>query len=67
MAEGSPWRKTEAQGRKSGEETGIDTLVGNAVNDVELEVVQLIGVASEDNALSRPTGEYDRKVKTQMN
>ena len=58
---------TGAQGRKRGVQTGLDTLLVDAVNEVDLEVVPLIGVASEGNALSRPHGEYDRKVKTQMN
>ena len=67
MAKATPWMNTDAQVRKRGEQTGLDTLVVHAVNDVDLEVVPLIGVASEANALSRPPGEYDRKVKTQMN
>ena len=66
MAKAAPWTKTDAQVRKRGEQTGLDTLVVHAVNDVDLEVVPL-GVASGANALSRPPGEYGRKVKTQMN
>ena len=50
MAKAAPWTKTDAQVRKRGEQTGLDTLVVHAVN-----------------ALSRPPGEYGRKVKTQMN
>ena len=63
--EGGPWTKTDAQVRKRGEQTGLDTLVVHAVNDVDLEVVPL-GVASGANASNRPPGEYGRKVKTQM-
>ena len=37
--EGGPWTKTDAQVRKRGEQTGLDTLVVHAVNDVDLEVV----------------------------
>ena len=66
MAKAAPWTKTDAQVRKRGEQTGLDTLVVHAVNDVYLEVVPLRrGFGA--NALSRPPGEYGRKVKTQMN
>ena len=66
MAKAAPWTKTDAQVRKRGEQTGLDTLVVHAVNDVNLESVPL-SVGSEANAISRPPGEYGRKVKTQMN
>ncbi len=36
-----PLTKTDAQVRKRGEQTGLDTLVVHAVNDVDLEVVVL--------------------------
>ncbi len=36
-----PRTKTDAQVRKRGEQTGLDTLVVHAVNDVDLEVVVL--------------------------
>ena len=38
MAKAAPWTKTDAQMRKRGEQTGLDTLVVHAVNDVYLEV-----------------------------
>ncbi len=41
MARAAPWTKTDAQMRKGGEKTGLDTLVVHAVNDVDLEVVPL--------------------------
>ncbi len=41
MAKAAPWTKTDAQVRKRGEQTGLDTLVVHAVNDVDLEVVPL--------------------------
>ncbi len=41
MAKAAPWTKTDAQVRKRGEQTGLDTLVVHAVNDVEWEVVPL--------------------------
>lgn len=41
MAKATPWPKTDAQVRKRGEQTGLDTLVVHAVNDVNLEFVFL--------------------------
>ena len=41
MAKAAPWIKTDAQVRKRGEQTGLDTLVVHAENDVYLEVVPL--------------------------
>ena len=41
VAKAAPWTKTDAQVRKRGEQTGLDTLVVHAVNDVDLEVVPL--------------------------
>lgn len=38
MAKAAPWTKTDAHVRKRGEQTGLDTLVVHAVNDVDLEV-----------------------------
>ena len=32
MAKAAPWTKTDAQVRKRGEQTGLDTLVVHAVN-----------------------------------
>ncbi len=66
MAKAVPWTDTDTQMRKRGEQTGLDTLVVHAVNDVYLEVV-VAAVAFGANALSRPPGEYGRKIKTQMN
>ena len=68
MAKAAPWTDTDTQMRKRGEQTGLDTLVVHAVNDVYLEVVGFLeNVAFGANALSRPPGEYGRKIKTQMN
>lgn len=66
MAKATSWTKTDTQVRKRGEQTGLDTLVVHAVNDVDLKVVVLT-VTFVANVLNRPPGEYDRKVKTQMN
>ncbi|SQH74158.1 conserved protein of unknown function [Shewanella benthica] len=37
MAKAAPWTKTDAEVRKRGEQTGLDTLVVHAVNDVYSE------------------------------
>ncbi len=34
MAKAAPWDATDAQARKRGEQTGLDTLVVHALNDV---------------------------------
>ncbi len=39
VAKAAPWTDTDTQMRKRGEQTGLDTLVVHAVNDVYLEVV----------------------------
>ncbi len=41
VAKAAPWTDTDTQMRKRGEQTGLDTLVVHAVNDVYLEVVAL--------------------------
>ena len=33
MAKAAPWADTDAQARKRGEQTGLDTLVVHAIND----------------------------------
>ena len=66
MAKATTWPDTDAEVRKRGEQTGLDTLVVHAVNDeCQLSVSILIGDAA--NALSIPPGEYGRKIKTQRN
>ncbi len=62
---GSP-PDTDAEARKRGEQTGLDTLVVHAVND---ECQPLVGLLTSGaaNALSIPPGEYGRKIKTQRN
>ena len=37
MAKAAPWLDTDAEVRKRGEQTGLDTLVVHAVNDVYSE------------------------------
>ena len=66
MAKAALWLVTDAEARKRGEQTGLDTLVVHAVND---ECQPLVGLLTSGaaNALSTPPGEYDRKVETQRN
>ena len=63
MAKAAYWTITDAEARKRGEQTGLDTLVVHAVND-EYKA-WLFGAAA--NALSIPPGEYVRKNETQRN
>ena len=66
MAEAAYWSGSDAEARKRGEQTGLDTLVVHAVNDeCQLSGSLLLGGAA--NALSIPPGEYGRKIKTQRN
>ena len=66
MAKAASWDDTDAHARKRGEQTGLDTLVVHALNDVYwLSGIHFLGNAA--NARSRPPGEYGRKVKTQTN
>ena len=41
MAKATSWLDPDAEERKRGERTGLDTPVVHAVNDVDLEVVPL--------------------------
>ena len=66
MAKATYWIITDAEARKRGEQTGLDTLVVHAVNDgSQPSASMLVGGAA--NALSNPPGEYGRKIKTQRN
>ena len=42
MAKAATWTDTDAEERKRGEQTGLDTLVVHAVNDVNYPFVDLI-------------------------
>ena len=66
MAKAATWANIDAEARKRGEQTGLDTLVVHAVNDDNLTLGRsLFDVGA--NALSCPPGEYGRKVETQRN
>ena len=66
MAKAAYWSITDAEVRKRGEQTGLDTLVVHAVND-ECQSSGSILFGDTPNALSIPPGEYGRKIKTQRN
>ena len=66
MAKAAYWSITDAEVRKRGEQTGLDTLVVHAVND-ECQPLASLLVSGAANALSIPPGEYGRKIKTQRN
>ena len=55
----------DAETRKLGERTGLDTPVVPALNDVHLAYA--IEVCAGGNLLSAPPGDYGRKVETQRN
>ncbi len=49
MAKAIPWTCTDAHARKRGEQTGLDTLVVHALNDVNW-LLGLCGLSNEANA-----------------
>ncbi len=66
MAKAARWTATDAEERKLGEQTGLDTLVVLALNDQNLGWAPF-GVRPGANALSSAPGEYGRKAETQRN
>ncbi len=66
MAKAAIWLVTDAQARKRGEQTGLDTLVVHALKRCMLGVGGL-SLSAGGNPLSIPPGEYDRKFETQRN
>jgi hypothetical protein len=66
VAKAAYWSGSDAEARKRGEQTGLDTLVVHAVND-ECQLLVGLPISSAANALSIPPGEYGRKIKTQRN
>ena len=67
MAKAAFWPNTDAEGRKRGERTGLDTLVVHAVNDEYLVLEDFDPFSAVANAISTPPGDYDRKIETQRN
>ena len=72
ILEGTPeakavhWGLTDAEARKPGERTGLDTPVVLAVND-EHWAGGLHSLPAVAKVLSAPPGEYGRKAETQRN
>ena len=66
MAKAADWIATDAEERKLGEQTGLDTLVVLALNDQDLGC-RPFGRRPVANALSPAPGEYGRKTETQRN
>ncbi len=66
MAKAANWSGTDAEVRKCGEQTGLDTLVVHAVNDGCQPLDSLL-FSGAGNPMSIPPGEYGRKIKTQRN
>ncbi len=66
MAKAAFWLVIDADVRKRGERTGLDTLVVHALN-VTLGVGGSNPFGAVANALSVPPGDYGRKAETQRN
>ena len=67
MAKAAFWANSDAEARKPGEQTGLDTPVVLALNGAHLVWEGIDPFRAEANALSEPPGEYGRKIKTQRN
>ena len=68
IAKAGAWLDRDTEERKLGEQTGLETRVVLAVNDVRyFFVLPSGGMREEANALNGPPGKYDRKVETQRN
>ncbi len=67
MAKAAIWAETDAEARRLGEQTGLDTLVVLAVNDEHQVLGEIDPLSAETNVISVPPGEYGRKIKTQRN
>ncbi len=66
MAKAAFWSVPDAERRKLGERTGLDTPVVLAVN-VGYWVLGVKNPQCRSKPLSIPPGDYGRKVKTQRN
>ncbi len=67
MAKAASWTDTDAEARKPGERTGLDTPVVLAVNDEYWVWGVGKSLCAEENSISIPPGEYGRKAETQRN
>ena len=67
MAKAAHWTTSDAEVRKLGEQTGLDTPVVLAVNDGYWVGGMPMVLSAGANVLSTPPGEYGRKAETQRN
>ena len=67
MAKAAHWVSSDAEARKLGERTGLDTPVVLAVNDEHWIEGTPTSVSVVAKVLSAPPGEYGRKAETQRN
>ena len=69
MAKADYWEEIDTETRKLGERSRLETCVVLALNECLLAapINLLVDRCSEGNPLSRPPGEYGRKVETQRN
>jgi hypothetical protein len=67
VAKADLWALPDAEARKLGERTGLDTPVVLALNDECLVSGVIKSPGAVANALSIPPGEYGRKTETQRN
>ena len=61
------WANTDAEARKPGEQTGLDTPVVLALNDVHSIAERFDPPAVGAKVLSGPPGKYGRKATTHRN
>ena len=66
VAKAAHWISTDAEARKPGERTGLDTPVVLAVN-AEYSFGATAVAPDLEKSLSTPPGEYGRKAETQRN
>ena len=66
MAKAATWPKTDAEARKRGEQTGLDTLVVHALNDA-YSMYGRSRSCVQAKAISKPPGEYVGNDETQRN
>ena len=67
MAKAAYWVFSDADARKLGEQTGLDTPVVLALNDGYWVESAPIAPSAVAKVLSTPPGEYGRKAETQRN
>ena len=67
VAKATRWELSDAEVRKPGEQTGLDTPVVLAVNDGYWVGSDPMSPPAEAKVFSTPPGEYGRKAETQRN